>query len=186
MEYLTALELLRSRIAGDLISRGNLLAEIGDTKSAQAQFKQALAVDPQNGYAQERLQDVSPQDSEHQHVLQLLASVEDVNVKPKPGKQDFHVRGDTRDLYEAIGRVFGISMDYDQTLTSQRVRFDVEGLDFYTAMRLAGKVTRTFWAPISSARVMVANENQEMRRQYQRMSLQKFYVGNDTSEADLN
>src|SRR5215831_17513780 len=70
MEYLTALELLRSRIAGDLISRGNLLAEIGDTKSAQAQFKKALAVDPQNGYAQERLQNVSPQDSEHQHVLQ--------------------------------------------------------------------------------------------------------------------
>jgi len=186
MEYRTALELLRSKIAANLIDRGNLLAEIGDAKSAQAQFKQALSIDPQNGYAQERLHDVTPDDPEHEHVLQLLASVEDVAVSPKPGKQDFHVRGDTRDLYEAIGRVFGVSLDYDQSLTSQRVRFDVENLDFYTAMRLAGKVTKTFWSPISSHRVMIANDNQEMHRQYQRMSLQTFYVSNAANVAELN
>jgi len=186
VEYLTALELLRSRIAGALIDRGNLLAEIGDTKSAQAEFKQALSIDPQNGYAQERLHDVTPDDPEHEHVLQLLASVEDVKVNPKPGKQNFHVRGDTRDLYEAIGRAFGISFDYDQSLTSLRVTCDVDGLDFYAAMRLAEKLTKTFWAPVSSNRVIAATDNVEMRRQYQRLSLQTFYVSGATSAADLN
>src|SRR5215470_14495480 len=186
MEYLTALELLRSRISGGLIDRGNLLAEIGDTKSAQAEFKQALSIDPQNGYAQERLHDVTPDDPEHEHVLELLASVEDVKVNPKPGKQNFHVHGDTRSLYEAIGRAFGISFDYDQSLTSRPVNFDVDGLDFYAAMRLAEKLTKTFWAPVSSNRVIVANDNAEMRRQYQRLSLQTFYVSGATSAADLN
>lgn len=185
-EYMTVREVLRSRIAAGIIDRGNLLAEIGDSKAASEQFKQALAIDPQNGYAQERLHDMTPDDPEHEHVLQLLASVEDVGVKPKPGKQDFHVRGDTRALYDAIGRVFGVTMSYDQSVTGRQVRFDVDGLDFYSAMRLAGRVTHTFWAPVSSYEAVVANDTQEMRRQYQRMSLETFYVSNAPTPADLN
>lgn len=185
-EYMTVREVLRNRIAAGYIDRGNLLAEIGDSTKAAEQFKQALAIDPQNGFAQERLHDMSPDDPEHEHVLQLLASVEDVDVKPKPGKQDFHVRGDTRALYEAIGKVFGITLSYDPSVSGHQVRFDVDGLDFYTAMRLAGKVTRTFWAPVSSNQVIVANDTQEMRRQYQRMSLQTFFVSNAPTPADLN
>lgn len=186
MQYMTMREMLRSRLAASYIDHGNLLAEIGDTKGAEAQFQNALALDPGNGYAEQRLHDVTPDDSEHEHVLQLLASVEEVSVNPKPGRQDFHVRGDTRELYDAIGRAFGISLGYDSSLTNQRVRFDVEKLDFYAAMRLAGRVTKTFWAPVSSNRVVVANDNQEMRHQYQRMSLQTFYVGNAVTPADLN
>lgn len=186
MQYMTMREMLRSRLAASYIDHGNLLAEIGDTKGAEAQFQNALAIDPGNGYAEQRLHDVTPDDSEHEHVLQLLASVEEVNVNPKPGRQDFHVRGDTRELYDTIGRAFGISLGYDSALTNQRVRFDVEKLDFYAAMRLAGRVTKSFWAPVSSNRVVVANDNQEMRRQYERMSLQTFYVGNAATPTDLN
>lgn len=185
-EYMTVREVLRTRIAGAFIDRGNLLAEIGDTKGAAAEFKQALAIDPQNGFAQERFHDMTPDDPEHQHVLQLLASVEDVNVKPKPGKQNFHIHGDTRALYEAIGRAFGISLTYDPSVSGRQVRFDVDGLDFYTAMHLAGKVTKTFWAPASSNQVIVANDTQEMRKEYERMALQTFYVSNVNTVSDLN
>lgn len=187
MEYITARELLRSRIAGSYIDHGNLLAEIGDLKGAEAQFKGALAIDPENEYAQGRLHDVVPDDDpEHEHVLQLLASVEDVNVAPKSGRSNFHVQGDTRQIYDAIGKAFGVSVAYDTSLTSQRARFDVDNLDFYTAMRLAGKITRTFWAPVERTRVIVANDTQELRRQYERMALQTFYVSNAGSAAELN
>lgn len=185
LEYLTARELLRSRIAGNYIERGNLLADIGKTTEAEEQYHQALALDPQNGYAQQRLHDIEPEDPEHQHVLQLLASVEDVNVTPNSGKQNFHVRGDTRDLYEAIAKAFGIGINYDSAVTSRRVTFDVDGLDFYTATRLAGKVTRTFWSPVSSKRIIVANDTQEMHRQYDRMALQTFRISNALTPADL-
>jgi general secretion pathway protein D len=185
LEYLTARELLRGRIAGNYIDRGNLLADIGETDEAGEQFKQALAMDPQNGYAQQRLHDVQPEDPEHEHVLQLLASVEDVNVTPNSGRQNFHVHGETRDLYEAIARAFGIGIDYDSSLTSHRVVFDVDSLDFYTAMRLAGKVTKTFWSPVSNKRVIVANDTQEMRRQLERMSLQTFRISDALTPADL-
>ncbi len=185
-KYIAGRELLRSRVAGNYIERGNLLAEIGDTKAAEAQFRNALAVDPENGYAQERLHDVTPEDAERAQVLQLLASVEDVHLTPKPGKSNFHVHGDSRQLFEEIGRAFDLTIAYDQSLTNQRVRFDVDDLDFYTAMRLAGKVAHTFWAPITSKRIIIANDTQEMRREYERMALQTFYVSNAGSPTDLN
>src|SRR5947209_4158319 len=188
MEYVTAREFIREQIAAGYIEKGNLLAEVGNNEHAAGLFRTALSFDPQNGYAQQRLRDVAPvnDDPEKQHVLQLLASVDEVEVNPKPGKQGFHIHGDSRALYDAIGKAFGVIMSYDQGMASRRVRFDVDDLDFYQAMQLAGKVTRSFWAPISDKMVIIAEDTQEMRRTYERMSLQTFYVGNAIAATDLN
>ena len=188
MEYVTAREFMREQLASSYIDKGNLLAEVGNNEGAAGLFRTALSYDPQNGYAQQRLRDVAPvdDDPEKQHILQLLASVDEVEVKPKPGKQNFHVHGDSRALYDAIGKAFGVIMSYDQGMTTRRVRFDVDDLDFNQAMRLAGKVTKTFWAPISDKMVIIAEDTQEMHRTYDRMSLQTFYVGDAIVATDLN
>lgn len=188
MEYVTAREFMREQLAASYIDKGNLLAEVGNNEGAAGLFRTALSYDPQNGYAQQRLRDVAPvdDDPEKQHVLQLLASVDEVEVKPRPGKQNFHVHGDSRALYDAIGKAFGVIMSYDQGMTTRRVRFDVDDLDFNQAMRLAGKVTKTFWAPISDKMVIIAEDTQEMHRTYDRMSLQTFYVGDAIAATDLN
>lgn len=184
-KYRTAREMLRATIANHYLQHGNLLAQIGDEKGAEAQFKQALTIDPQNSFAQERLRDAPSQNPEHDHILQLLASVEDVKVVPKAGKSNFHVQGDARELYEAIARAFGITITYDSSFANQRLRFDADDLDFYAVMRLAGKITHTFWAPTASQKVIVAPDNQEMRRQYERLAVQTYYVSNVDGAADL-
>src|SRR5438270_901974 len=140
LEYITARELLRGQIAATYIDRGNLLAEVGNNEHAAEQFRAALSFDPQNGYAQQRLRDVAPvivDDPEKQHVLQLLASVDEIEVTPKPGKQSFHVHADSRALYDTIGKTFGVIMSYDQGMANRRIRFDVDDVDFYKAMGLA-------------------------------------------------
>jgi len=115
-----------------------------------------------------------------------LASVDQIEVVPKPGKASLHVKGDTRALYDQIGRAFGVSMVYEQAMQSHQVRFDVQDVDFQTAMKLAGQVTKTFWAPLSKVQVIVANDSQEMRRQYERLSMRTFYVNNTNVPTDLN
>lgn len=184
-KYLTAREMLRTRIASNYLEHGNLLSQIGDEKGAEAQFKQALSIDPKNSFAQERLRAAPSENPEHDRILQLLASVEDVNVVPNAGKSSFHVHGDARELYEGIARAFGITITYDPSFTPQRLRFDVDDLDFYAAMRLAGKATHTFWAPAASKKVIVAPDNQEMRTQYERLAVQTYYVSNADTVADL-
>ncbi len=184
-QFITAREMLRGQLAGAYLQRGNLLAEVGDRQGAASQFKTAINVDPQNGYAMERLYDIGP-DPEHAQVLQLLASVDQIEVVPKPGKQNFHLRGDTRDVYQAIGKAFDVNIVFDEPLNTQRVRFDVDEIDFSAVMRLTGKMTKTFWAPIANNQVIIANESQEMHRQFDRLSLKTFYVSEAVAPSDLN
>jgi len=187
LEYLTAREMLKLQIAGNYVQRGNQLAEKGDNAEAAGQFRASLAIDPQNAYVQQRLRDVSPPENpEHEHILQLLASVDQIEIAPKAGTASFHVKGDTRALYDQIAKAFGISLVYEQSLTPRQVRFDVEDVDFYTAMKLAGQVTKTFWAPLSKVQAIVASDTQEMRRQYERLSMRTFYVNNAAVPTDLN
>ena len=45
-----------------------------------------------------------------------------------------------------------------------------------SAMRLAGAVTKTFWAPLQEKQILVAADSTENRRFYDRMGLRTFYV----------
>jgi general secretion pathway protein D len=188
MEYITMAEMLRQQIVGAHLETGNHLADGGDTAGALQQFRVALGIDPENAYILQRLHDVTPPDPDpdHRRVLELLASVDQINIQPAPGKKNVHVGGDTRQVYTQIGATFGITLLFDQNLNNRSLRFDVDNADFFTAMQLAGKMTKTFWAPVSSHEAIVAGDTQEMRRQYERMAMRTFYVGNISSQTDLN
>lgn len=188
MEYITMAEMLRQQIIGQLLEQGNRLAEAGDTSGAAEKFHTALGIDPMNAYIAQRLHDVSPPDPdpEHTHTLELLASVEQINLQPAPGKKNFHLQGDVKQIYRQIGDAFGITMQFDQGTNSRVLRFDLDNVDFYTVMDLVGKMTKTFWAPMSSREAIVANDTQEMRKQYERMTLRTLYVPNVVAPTELN
>jgi tetratricopeptide (TPR) repeat protein len=188
MEFITMGEMLRQQIVGGHVEQGNRLAAAGDTNGAMQRFRTALAMDPANSYVAQRLHDVAPpdEDPEHKHVLELLASVDQINLQPSPGKKSFHMQGDTRQLYNQIGTAFGIFMQFDQNMNSRILRFDLDNVDFYTVMAMAGRMTKTFWAPVASHEAMVASDTLETRKQYERMALRTFYVGNVTGQTDLN
>jgi general secretion pathway protein D len=188
MEFITTGEMLRQQIVGEQIEAGNRLASAGDTSGAQQRFRAALSLDPQSAYAAQRLHDVLPADvdPEHKHVLELLASVDQITLQPAPGKKSFHLQGDTRQIYTQIGTAFGVFMQFDQNLNSRTLHFDLDNVDFYTATSLAGKMTKTFWAPVASHEAIVATDTVETRKQYERLALQTFYVGNVSSQTDLN
>lgn len=188
VEFMTMGEMLRQQIVGEHMEAGNHLAAAGDSAGAAQRFRMALSIDPQNSYAAQRLRDVEPPDgdAEHKHVLQLLASVDQINLEPTPGRKNFHFQGDTRQLYTQIGAAFGVFMEFDSNLTSRVIRFDLDNVDFYTATDLAGKMTKSFWSPISNNTAMVASDTPETRKQYERLALRTFYVGNVSAQTDLN
>jgi Flp pilus assembly secretin CpaC len=188
VEFMTMGEMLRQQIVGEHMEAGNHLAAAGDSTGAAQRFRMALSIDPQNAYAAQRLRDVEPPDgdAEHKHVLQLLASVDQINLEPAPGRKNFHLQGDTRQLYTQIGAAFGVFMEFDANLTSRVIRFDLDNVDFYTATALAGKMTKSFWSPISNNTAMVASDTPETRKQYERLALRTFYVGNVSAQTDLN
>ncbi|MGH9633708.1 MAG: hypothetical protein ACRD72_02610 [Candidatus Angelobacter sp.] len=188
VEFMTMGEMLRQQIVGNHMEAGNHLAAAGDPVGAAQRFRMALAIDPQNANAAQRLRDVEPPDGDagHKHVLQLLASVDQINLQPAAGRKSFHLQGDTRQLYTQIGAAFGVSMQFDQNLASRVIRFDLDNVDFYTATDVVGKMTKSFWSPVSGHDAMVASDTVETRKQYERLALRTFYIGNVSAQTDLN
>src|SRR5579859_3171840 len=159
---------LRQEVAAQYVRRGNMLADAGDNAAARTQFQAAQELDPDNAFTRQRLLDVAPEKAPGKiHLLEVLAGVDQIEVKPKPGRQSFHLDSDTRSIYEQIGRAFGVSMQYDASVPSRRFRLDTDDADFYTAMALVEKLSKTFWASLSEHQAIIAPESQEMRLQYE-------------------
>lgn len=184
-EYMLTREMLRQQIVSSYLNKGNALAAIGNNKAAAEQFKEALARDPENSYVQQRLRDVTDDNPDQQRVMQLLAGVNSIDLQPLPGKKSIHAGPDMRSVYTKIGEVFGVMFDFDQSITNRQVRLDLDNVDFYTVTDLLGKMTKTFWAPVSNKEAIVANDSQEMRTAYERMAVRTFYVANVSGQTDL-
>lgn len=188
LEYQQACEMLRQQIVGRHLTSGNNLALAGDLAGAQAQFRAALDIDPANTYGVQRLRDVSPADDPgHRRTMELLASLDPIDVEPGPGKKSIHIRsGDTRSVYTQLGALFNVTIRFDNAVTPRQLRVDLDDVDFYTAMAVVGKLSKTFWAPVSKNEIIVAMETPEMRRQYERMSMRTFYIGNAIAASDVS
>ena len=187
VNYLTAREYTREQIVFNRIEAGNREMANGRNVEAMADFRDALQLDPQNQFAAERLHEsLGEWAPEKPRKPLIVASSEEIRVNPRPEHADFHYRGDSRALFEQIGRVFGVQVVFDQSVLPRRVRFDVEGVDFFQAMQLANGVSKTFWAPVSSNQVIVAAESFENHKQYDRMVMRTFYVPDASTPQELN
>jgi general secretion pathway protein D len=187
IDYANARELARSTLAQEHIDAGNRLMAEGRQVEAVAKFRAALELDAGNTFAQQRLTDAlgetAPQLSPR---LRLVERSDPVELVPRPGRQDFHYRGDSRGLYELIARSFGLRGSFDQSFSPRPVRLDVEGVDFWKALQLAGMASKSFWVPVSENEFLVAADTLENHRQLDRMSLRTFYMTQVSSPQELN
>ncbi len=184
--YLTARELARQELVSSHIKRGNDDLESNKQIEALAEFRNALSLDPKNDFAQQRLHDSmgewAPKVKEPPRVI---ASVDEIQVTPSPDPRDFHYRGDSRELLTQIATSFGLTAYLDDSVVSRRVRFDIENVDFYTAMRAAGEVTKTFWTSMDAKQILVAADSPENHRQFDQMGLRTFSVPSATTPTEV-
>jgi Flp pilus assembly secretin CpaC len=187
VDYANARELARAALAQEHIESGNRLLAGGRQVEAAVQFRAALELDASNAFAQQRLRDAlgdaAPQLSPG---LRLVERSDPLQLMVRPAREDIHYRGDARGLYEMIARSFGVKAVFDPSFSSRSVRFDVEDVDFYKAMQLAGMVSKSFWVPLSETELLLAADTPENHRQLDRMSLRTFYVTQAASPQELN
>jgi len=117
---------------------------------------------------------------------QVVASTDALTVKPIDGRHDIHYRGDSRGLLTAVAESYGLTVVFDETFQSRRVRFDIENADFGTAMRAASAVTRSFSVALEATVLFATVDSPENHRLYDRMGMRSFYIAGSNSAQDLN
>ncbi len=185
IEYMTAREVARQQLVCDHIQRGNSELQSGKQVEALADFRSAVNLDPSNRFAQERMRDALGDSAPKPDALpRIIEQSPEIRLAPSQNLASFHFRGDSRELLSTVARSYGVSTQFDESVVSRRVSFDIDEVDFYKAMSAANAVTNTFWSPLSDKLIMIAKDLPNTRRDYERMAMRTFYIpGIDTPAA---
>ena len=178
-EYLTAREVLKARMVFDHIQRGNALLLEDARSRAAVEFRAALDLDPENAFALDRFQ-ASTQSlavpAPSAAPLVPWANSEEIRLEPTEDIATFHFAGDIRSLFTQLGAAYKINVQFDESTPARQVRFQVDNVDFFTALGLACKVSKVMWAPLDAHEMIIAAESKENHSHYDRMSLQRFVL----------
>ncbi len=177
-QFLTAREMVKAQLVFDHVERGNALLLESSRAQAAAEFRAALDLDPENQFARERLEEASREATpQSPRVLPArLADAGEIHLEPKNDLATFHFSGDVRSLFAELAAAYGVTAQFDESVQSRQVRFNVDDVDFFTALKLACEVSKTMWAALDAHQVLIASDTPENHKQFDRMSLQTFLL----------
>lgn len=188
MAFLSAQEQTKSQLVFQRTERGDSLMALAQPEQAAAEFRAALKLDPGDAYVEERLTQALrvPAASRLGELSATLADASEIDVQPKKYLATFHYRGDIRGLFDELSAAYGVSAEFDDSVTPKPVRFYVDDVDFSTALRLACLVSGTMWVPLDAHQVFIAKDTQQNHKQFDRMALATFSVPGATSPQEVN
>ncbi len=97
-------------------------------------------------------------------------------MQPSTGQATFHFTGDTHALFTQLAAAYGMKVQFDDSVQNRTVRFNVDNVDFFTALRAACEVTKSMWAALDQHQFFVAADNAQNHKQYDRMELRTFIL----------
>ena len=201
LRYKASFERVKFLAATGHVDRGRILKQSGDLNSAMAEFTRALQIDPSNQTAQQELRLIQQQmaaPSPSAALMQQMANQEAVlsdigsiasPIELKPVSNDpitLHMVEDVKNIYQAIGKIAGINVLFDPDYTSKRIPVDLTSVSVSDALRIVGTISGTFYKPVTSNTIFVAQNNQTKRRDLDEQAVQTFYLTNAAQQQDAN
>jgi general secretion pathway protein D len=176
-QFVSAREMVKAQLVFDHLERGNILLADNDQARAAAEFKTAISLDPDNQFAQQRLQEsLYDYASGVSSAAPALADLREILLQPNDERATFHYSGDSRGLFTTLASAYGVTAEFDDSVQAKQVRFNLDDADFYTALKLACRASKTMWAALDSKQLLVAADNPENHRQYDRMAFARFIL----------
>ena len=200
MRYQERLDRMRFQAAAMHVDRGRVLRQSGDIAGALNQFTRALQIDPGNEAAAQEVQITQRQDqtpdasaappgaTENSAALREIADISAPLVL-KPVSEDpitLHMVEDTKNIYQAIGKLAGLNVIFDPDLPAKRIPVDLTNVSLSDALRIVGTVSGTFYKPVTADTIFVATNNHEKHVSLDDLAVQTFYLTNASQQADAN
>ena len=142
LHYRTTMERLRFLAASSHVHRGQLLREGGNLPEALAEFEKAAALDPSSFIAQQEIRHTKamldaqqnappatpppppPVSGLSKRIQEAQGPVELAPISDQP--ITLKLSGDSRMIYESLGKIAGINVLFDPDYTSRRVSIELD------------------------------------------------------------
>jgi type II secretory pathway component GspD/PulD (secretin) len=167
-EYLLRREVSKGRLIQSKVDLAEKDAVSGQLAEARKELLEAGYLDPTDQLIRDRLAQLAAlEPARVRETRQSGGLLSQIQVAYQSGTRNFDYRGNAQGLFEEIAHQFGLDVAFDAELRPLPVRFQVEGVDFPTAMELASDATHTFWSPLTTHLFFVSEDTQQKRRDYE-------------------
>ena len=196
----TAIARVRVTDSAVHLTKGRKLIQAGDEQGALVELLHAAEIDPGNEAAQQEIAKLRlkhgeaavpsseaslPQEAGTSEELDSMSAP--VELKPISSEPlTLHYTGDTKDIYQAIGKAAGINVLFDPDYTSKRIQVDLTNMNLRDALRIVGTLSGTFWRPVTENTIFVAQNSRAKRGELDEQAIQTFYLSNAWQQNDLN
>lgn len=166
---------MRSKLVRDHVDAAERDALMGHAEVAVEELAKALLIDPGNTIVAERMKQMKAMnDGPAQKTGSTIEGLPE--LKPRPGKQNVNLQGDTKTAYEQLGEMYGIKVTFDPDLPARTVRLRLDDVEFATALKVLSTETVTFFRPLTPTLLFVTQDTAEKRRQYAAQAEQTFVL----------
>jgi general secretion pathway protein D len=198
LRYRSAFERLRSKAALTIVHHGQGLRDQGKWQEAAAEFQKAVLIDPSLFIASQELkrtlqmindkenpppQAAGPPSSLERKIREAggpveLAAISNVPITVK-------LTEDSKVIYQTIGQLAGINVLFDPDYTSRRIKVELNGVTLEDALQITALESKTFWRPVTSNTIFVAQDNPAKRKELEQSVLKTFYLQNLSQPTEL-
>lgn len=176
-QFLAARETVKAQLVYDHVELGNALLIENHQAQAAGEFRAALELDPDNEFARARLEEAMREASPAAGVIAAPElDTGEIHLQPREERATFHFNGDVRALFTQLAAAYGMTAQFDDSVAARQVRFNVDDVDFFSALRLACQVSKTMWTALDAHQLFVAAESTENHKQFDRVSLRTFIL----------
>src|SRR5579863_2151955 len=167
-EYLVRQAVAKGQVVQTKVDLAEREAVSGHFSSALKALRDAMQLDPSNRTIRERLTEMEALDpARARQIIAEPVMMPAVQLDHRPGKQSFHLRGQTESAYQEIAQRFGVEVAFDVDVRQVPVQLDLQDMDFATATRVLGQATDTFWRPLTKHLFFVAPDTTQKRKDYE-------------------
>lgn len=107
-------------------------------------------------------------------------------LQVSPTSASFDLKGDERTLFQQVTAAYGIRVTFDPQLEPKSgIHFQIDNVDFRTAMEALTAATGTFLFPIADKHIFVARDSEEKRSQLEPQILLTFPLPDALEQRDL-
>ena len=199
LSYRAALYRVRQTASATHITNGRKLLRSGDQQGALAEFLHAAEIDPGNEAAQQEIARIRnktgilspesetalPEPSGEQQEIDSISAP--VDLKPVSNEPlTLHMTEDAKVVYQAIGKAAGVNVLFDPDYNSKRIQVEINNVSLLDALRIVGTMSGTFWRPVTSNTIFVAQNTRIKRTELDEQAVQTFYLSNAWQPNDLN
>jgi general secretion pathway protein D len=192
--------------AGEVhVAAGQKLRQAGALEDALVEFQRAFSIDPASAIALQELRRTTQMIEEQKRGAAkpgeaALTPIEKARKEStdrissllpvpelKPISNQIHTlkmnNQPPKVLYETVGKLAGVNVVFDPQYQSsgKNVNLDLNDTTLEEALNYIALLTKTFWKPIASNAIFVAEDNVTKRRDYEDEVVKVFYLQNVTS-----